>query len=453
MANHVSRTGWGVSTLALLAFLLLIAGGALAFYTPALPAAGPNTPAPATADDQAVPAVAEPAAPTVEYWPAEVRAEDGPWTGRLARIEEHLAILTVRGSSAERGAAHGHLLKSYVAALVKGVRTYLRPEPARDAERYAQCLDGARKMAEFLEADIRTEVKACAEAAEVDADELMLAQLFGDVARAKGFATFCSSFAAFGSATKDGELVVGRNFDYAGHGLEDGLPLILQAIPTGAGAGRPFVTIGYAGILNGWTAMNDAGLCASNNTLFGGQDSIEGVATCFLLRQIVERASTVEEGVKLVQVAKRACTTGMLVAGKNGKGEWDARFVEFDHAEAVVVKPKDGRVLSTNTRQRLAAVGDQPPSGPPSCGRWQKLKQELERLDGALDFADPKTNPVALHGVYLSINLHCALLDPAPGAQRIRLAVERGDHVPAAQQPFRAFRVEPERVVEIDLGE
>jgi len=39
----------------------------------------------------------------------------------------------------------------------------------------------------------------------------------------------------------------------------------------------------------------------------------------------------------------------------------------------------------------------------------------------------------------MSINLHCALLDP-PG-QRFRAAFVNGDGKPAAETPFRSFRV------------
>src|SRR6185503_475250 len=141
--------------------------------------------------------------------------------------------------------------------------------------------------------------------------------------------------------------------------------------PRASGAGnreenvaRPFVTIGYAGILNGWTALNADGLFACNNTLFSGKDALEGISTCFLLRKIVERGRTVEDGVRIISLGPRACTTGMLVAGRNAAGAWDARFVEFDHESVAVVEPTHGVVLSTNSRQKLIAGGFQPDANP-----------------------------------------------------------------------------------------
>ncbi|MCK6474995.1 MAG: C45 family peptidase [Planctomycetes bacterium] len=383
------------------------------------------------------------------FWPAGTQ-EDGAWRGRLVRLDEHLAVLTVRGSPEERGTAHGHLLKDEVQRLVKNVNRFLKSleSPRDEKPKFAACLEATKTMRGYVEPDVVKELDACAAAAAVDATELLLAQLFGDVNRAKGFTSFCSSFAAFGPATKDGALVVGRNFDYAGHGLEGGLPLILQELPAGEGngAGRPFVTIGYAGILNGWTALNADGLFASNNTLFDGKDSLEGMSTCFLLRKIVERGRTVEDGVRILRETPRAATTGMLVAGRNAAGAWDARFVEFDHVKLEVLEPKDGVVLATNSRQKLA-VGSYPPSANPSAPRFQALKKMLGRSSGVLCFDDPAPRTIAAEGVYMDINLHCALLEPAK--QRFKLAVAPGPGTVAARQPFRTFQIEETRVVQV----
>lgn len=371
----------------------------------------------------------------VSLWPAD--AKDN-WTGRLVRVEKHLALLTVRGSPQERGTAHGKLLKEEVRALVKSVRAFVQGDGQFD-----KCLDGAKTMRKYIDPDVLAEMDACALAAEAAPDELLLAHLFGDVNRALKVRSYCSSFAAFGPATSGGKLIVGRNFDYGGHGLEGGLPLILQEIPAGDNAGRPFVTIGYAGILNGWTAMNADGLCASNNTLFSGVDSLEGMATCFLLRKIVERAKTVEEGVAILEHTPRACTTGMLIAGKNNAGLSDARLVEFDAKTLAIVEPVNSVVLGTNTRQKLA-VGNYEPEADPCCTRYQTLKKLLRSYAGKLSFDEREQKTAEAKGVYMSINLHCALLEPE--SQRLRVAVKEEAGKPAAEGTFRTFRVKQDEI-------
>lgn len=387
------------------------------------------------------------------FWPAG-SLESGAWTGRLTRPLPNLAILTVRGTPLERGTAHGQLLGLEIRALVAGVNGHLQTTASAGETaqaRLAACLDGARVMKKYIEPDVLEELTACAKAAQVDADELLLAQLFGDVNRGKGFATFCSCYAAFGPATADGTLLMGRNFDYAGHGLEKTIPLILQEIPLGP-SGQPvgpsFITIGYAGILNGWTAMNADGLCAENNTLFGGENSLEGLATCFMVRKVVERARTVEAGVALIEKTPRACTTAMIVAGKNTAGAWDARLCEFDHAQFFVIEPNEGTILETNTCQKLRNPAAAATPMEPVCSRYQTMKRVLRTETGTLAFGAGAKEAIAKSGVYLSINLHCAILDPA--RQRIQLAVSGGisregdggiTTGPAAEKAFHVFQV------------
>jgi hypothetical protein len=368
------------------------------------------------------------AAEDVSLWPAD--AKDN-WTGWLVREDKHLALLTVRGSPQDRGTAHGKLLKKETNLLVKAVRAFVAPYGEK-------CLAGAREMRQFLEPDVAAELDACAAAADVNADELLLAQLFGDVNRSLKFQSLCSAFAAFGPATAGGKLVVGRNLDYAGRGLE-GLPILLQEIP--GGSNQPFIMIGYAGIIAGWTAMNGQGLCVSNNTYFGGANSLHGLATCFMLRKIVEHAKTVEEGVEILEHTPRSCTTGMLLAGRNKAGQADARFAEFDAEKIVFVEPVNGTVLGTNSRQKLG-VDDS--GADPHCPRYQKLKQLLKSYEGLLSFDNRSQKTVDARDVYMSINLHCALLEPE--TQRIRVAIKEQASLPAAEGTFHTFKVERDSI-------
>src|ERR1051325_4998747 len=91
---------------------------------------------------------------TVSYFPSDA-TETTAWTGRLRRIDDHLAIITVRGTPKERGTAHGKLLKSEVKALVDSVREHLSTE---GAEHYRQCVDGGRVMRKFVEKDVTEEL-------------------------------------------------------------------------------------------------------------------------------------------------------------------------------------------------------------------------------------------------------------------------------------------------------
>lgn len=68
----------------------------------------------------------------------------------------------------------------------------------------------------------------------------------------------CTSAAAWGSATVDGELLHARNFDYQGVGAWDREAAVIFHLPEG---GQPYVSIASAGVLlGGITGMNHSGL-------------------------------------------------------------------------------------------------------------------------------------------------------------------------------------------------
>ena len=65
----------------------------------------------------------------------------------------------------------------------------------------------------------------------------------------------------------------------------------VQDVIVRAADGRRFVTVTWAGVINGWTLMNNAHPVTANNAACSfGQNLLEGVSTCFMLRKIAERA-------------------------------------------------------------------------------------------------------------------------------------------------------------------
>lgn len=335
-------------------------------------------------------------------------------------------VLRVVGSPEDMGRQHGELAGELVRRVVREV---IREGEAASSERRQELRRGARVMARYLPDEYRRELRALARAAHVTYGDLLALQLFGDVWRGSQ----CSTYAAYGPATATGECLIGRNFDFWDHGVTAYAGLVLHCIPD---QGLPFVTLTWAGVINGWTAMNLKGVVAANNTAYGGQDSLEGISTCFMIRKIVQNAATVGEGVQIIQDTPRACGTNMLVAGGSPP---QAAEVEFDHREVAVRWAENGAVWATNHFRKLGQEREMGP-GDGWCSRYARLQSLLRANYGRLT---RNLNLAAAPGVPLrSINLHSAVLFPSDLTFRVSMGV-----IPAADQPYRGLRLTPTAVV------
>lgn len=377
-------------------------------------------------------------------------------------------MLRLVGSPEEMGRQHGRLLGAQVRQVVADV---IGGE-AGDPERYEQLMAGTRRMERQLPPDIREELHALADEAGVKYDDLVALQLFGDVWRAPN----CSSFAVYGPATKTGELIAGRNLDFWDHGVSEYAAVIIHYIPEN---GFPFFTITWAGIINGWTAMNLNGVLAANNTSWGQSDSLDGLSTCFMIRKIVQHSATVAEGVATVENTPRACGTNMLIAGGTPPR---AAVVEYDH-EQVAVRwakqegdPAAATIPPAAAAEEMQAPEDEPPQSysswqierrysyvsdlpgvviatnhfrslyrePGDRPSWCSRYLTLERLIGGnYGQIDRSMNFIAAPGVGMGdINLHGALLFPSDLTFRVSMG-----RAPAYQYPFRSFRLTREAIV------
>jgi hypothetical protein len=374
--------------------------------------------------------------------------------GRRERMNGYL-VLHLQGTPEEMGRQHGLLCKREVQRMVKDL---LLEGECASREQHARMVQGAMVMEKYLEPEFRRELRSLAEAAEVEYGDIVLAQLFGDVQRAQRSSSGgtrvrddsgmgvspmtdpwqCTSFAVFGPATRTGECIVGRNMDFWDHGVSSWGGVLIHYRPD---RGLPFVTTSWVGIINGWTAMNTAGIVSANNSSFDGKsDSFEGLSTCFMVRKVAQYAKTVDEGVEIVKSTPRACGTNLIVAGGNPP---NAAMVEFDHQEVGVRYAQDGWVAADNSFQALYRTR----SSYSYLGyRAERLKDLIEenygKIDRTMNFASAEGVPLR------SINLHSAML--FPGDLRFNVSMTQK---PAADHWYRPFRLTPTGLQVIRLDE
>ncbi len=350
--------------------------------------------------------------------------------GSLQEINGYL-VLSVKGSPAEMGQQHGELLGETVRRVVADV--IVEGEGRYDLE---GLLAGAMAMEQHLPAAIREELRALADAAGVEYNKLVALQLFGDVRRGQ----MCTGFAAFGPATLTGEMVCGRNMDYWDHGASEYAAVLVHYQPAN---GYDFLTCSWAGIINGWTTLNERGIVCSNNSAYGASDSVEGLSTCFMVRKVAQFAGSVAAGIEIVRTTPRACGTNLLIAGGDPAG---AAIVEFDHEQVIARMATDGYVAADNSFQAIGR-GNYNPDEPPEPSEWSRAGTLIGLIQDNYGQIDRTMNFAAAPGVPIrSMNLHSALLFPDERIMYVSMGVS-----PAADQPYRGFQLRPTGIVGVGV--
>jgi len=346
--------------------------------------------------------------------------------GRLEVLNGY-TVVSVEGTPEEMGTAYGKLLGPTIQKVVQALIT---EGMGADPGAYKNILAGSKVMEKFQPQEYLAELKAVADAAGVPYDELALLQYYGDVRRCirgPGNAMFCTSFAILPPRTKENICLVGRNFDYHDRGVGAYASILVYYRPKGR---IPFVTVTWAGVINGWTLLNEKGIAVSFNIVAGSRsESLEAISTGFLLRRVAEHAESVDQGIGLVAKASRSCGTNLLIASGNPP---DGAIVEFDHAAFAVRRPADGFVGAANTFMKLYQEGN--PSASEYRGRIGVAHALSLAQKGRVDFG---TNIASAPGVPINgMNLHSATID----ATNRRLRVAMGT-IPACELPSRAFRL------------
>jgi predicted choloylglycine hydrolase len=194
----------------------------------------------------------------------------------------------------------------------------------------------------------------------------------------------CSSFAAWGEKSEDGNLILGRNFDfYAGDDFAKD-KIVAFVNPK---EGHPFMMVTWAGMIGAVSGMNREGLTVTINAAKSKIPLMAKTPVSILTREILQYAATLDEAVVIAKNRKVFVSESIMVGSAN---DGKAIIIEVTpHSFGIYEVPNSNQLICSNHFQSVELKNDE-------NNQLQiensHSKYRFERMEQLFD-ANPKINP------------------------------------------------------------
>ena len=299
---------------------------------------------------------------TTHYSPAIVEA---------ARVEVHdgLRVVYLEGTPYELGRQHGEALRNEVRASVEQTLSYFRSYikiPWLNRALVNWWLMSTWKQARpFVPKEYLEELRGLSDGSGVPVRELYRFNAIPDRTYS------CSNFAAWGHATAEGRMIHLRNLDWNISAHVQDHATIFVVHPTGQHA---FINVAWAGFIGVMTGINDQHISIGQVGAETTDASFQGMPIQFVIRRVLERATTVDEAETIIRDMPRTVGINYVIA--------DAK-----HQQAIV--------LETTRRHVRRFREDDPQEHAVSYAR--PMVDAVFRADAAID-PDIRERQLASHG-------------------------------------------------------
>ena len=241
-----------------------------------------------------------------EMPPLELKAKV---PGGMLATSQGKRFLILAGTPKEMGTAHGQLLKEDAKALFERVLYAVGGAESVHSGRWfldtsAEIMDRAGKHVpeRFWE-----ECDAMADAMGVSRRDARYGNLFPE-------RFHCTGIAVRGKASKGGHVVHARVLDYMRDiGLQRQATIMVFK-PKGYNA---WISQSYAGFIGTVTSMNEKHL-SMGEMGGGGEGNWDGCPMSFMMRDVMERASNVEEAIKIIKETPLTCQYFYILSDASG---------------------------------------------------------------------------------------------------------------------------------------
>lgn len=328
-------------------------------------------------------------------------------------------VLHLKGTPYEMGYQQGALLKELVRSNLQNIVALEEDNTVEVAGVTLKPSDAIKSIVTiqtpFVPEKYFQEMEGLAAGAELDVEQVRLANFLPELFH-------CSGFAIMNSATEDGTLYHGRVLDYAiDWGLQDHA-VIVVAEPEGE---IPIVNVTYAGFIGSVTGMNVRSVSIGEMG-GGGVGYWRGMPMALLVREALQRGETLEEVLTIFRETPRTCEYFYVVA--DGKTN-EAVGMEASHDVMEVIRPGASHALLTHPVPdcALLSAGD----------RYEELVRRVRENFGK--FTPELAMRLMDRGVAMKSNLHNVLFEPK--TTRFWVSNASSDRQPAADQPYHAFQL------------
>jgi len=336
-------------------------------------------------------------------------AKDSGGHGLLCMAGEK-RVLIVDGTPEQMGGAHGRLLADLVPQVMPRTMALVATGYAiQKGEWFYDHIDDIyRHSSPHTPERFLRECRAMAAAAKITERDAVCGNFFPELFH-------CSGVAVRGKASADGRVVHARVLDYMRDINLQKYTVVQVFLPEG---GIPWVSVGYAGFLGTVTAMNARGL-AIGEMGGHGEPSWDGMPMTFLMREIAERAETVEQALEIMRKNPRTCEYYYVIS--DAKRNMAGVCATPEKVEVLQPGQQDQRLPPVPEDTVLFSAGE----------RAQVLSQRLHEQFG-------KITPEAMieiikRPVAMKSNLHNAVFMPETLDMWF---ADAGKKTPACDEPY-----------------
>jgi dienelactone hydrolase len=338
-----------------------------------------------------------------------VVARDPARHGLLCRTQGK-TILMVGGTPAQMGAAQGTLLREPVRKLTDRVVYLIGAAGTLHSHAwfFDRMAEIERRVGPHVPPRFVEECDALSKAAGVSQRDGRYANLFPE-------RFHCSGVAMRGRATAGGRVLHARVLDYMTEiDLQDAA-VVQVFMPEGRNA---WMSLGYAGFIGTVTAMNEKGV-AIGEMGGRGEGQWDGTPMSLLLRDVMERAGSVEEALAILRNSPRTCEYYYVLSDRSGT----IRAVECRPNEMTVLEPGQQHPRLAHVPEDTVIISGE--------DRSRVLSRRIEENYGRIDVL--KLIEIIKRPAAMQSNLHDAVL--APETLEMWFA-DAGRTTPACDEPY-----------------